>query len=52
MDKIFLIILAIFLPPFAVLIYKDVGSHLALNILLCFLFVIPASIHAVYLVTR
>lgn len=52
MNKIVLILLAIFLPPIAVFLKNGVGKDLAINILLCFLFYIPGVIHALWLVTK
>jgi len=49
-NKVVLIILAIFLAPIAVFLKKGVGKDLAINILLCFLFYVPAAIHAIILV--
>ncbi len=52
MNKIILIILAIFLPPIGVLLKEGVGKHLLINIVLCLLVLLPGVIHAVYRVTR
>ena len=43
------ILLAIFLPPVAVLLNNGVGLQLVINIVLTILGVVPGSIHAVYL---
>ncbi|MCG6975607.1 MAG: YqaE/Pmp3 family membrane protein [Acidiferrobacterales bacterium] len=51
-NKILLIILAIFLAPVAVYLKKGVGKDLLINIVLCFLFYIPAVIHALIVVTK
>jgi uncharacterized membrane protein YqaE (UPF0057 family) len=51
-NKVVLIILAIILPPLAVFLYKGAGKDLVINILLCFVFWIPAIIHALWLVTK
>lgn len=51
-NKIVLILLAIFLPPIAVFLKSGVGKNLAINIVLCLLFYIPGSVHAVWLVTK
>ncbi|MEH6550479.1 MAG: YqaE/Pmp3 family membrane protein [Pseudomonadales bacterium] len=51
-NKIVLIILSIFLPPVAVAIKKGIGTDLLINIVLCFLFFIPAVIHALWITTR
>ena len=50
MGKILEIILAILLPPVAVLIKDGVGGSLLLNCLLCLLLWLPAQVHAVYVV--
>lgn len=51
MNKILLIVLAIVLAPLAVYLKKGAGKDLLINILLCFLFYIPAVIHALIVVT-
>lgn len=52
MNKVILIILAIFLPPIAVFINNGVGKDLAINILLSILFFIPGVLHAIWLITK
>lgn len=52
MNKVILIILAIFLPPVAVLINKGVGKDLIINIILTILFFIPGVLHAIWLITK
>lgn len=52
MNKVVLIILAIFLPPIAVLLKSGVGKDLLINIILCLIFFFPGMIHALYVVTR
>ena len=52
MNKLILIILAIFLPPVAVFFKDGVGKDLLINILLCLLIYVPGIIHAVWRVTR
>lgn len=52
MNKIVLIILAIFLPPIAVFLKSGVGKDLLINILLCLLFYVPGIIHAVWVTTK
>jgi uncharacterized membrane protein YqaE (UPF0057 family) len=49
-NKIVAILLAIFLPPVAVALKDGAGKSLVINIILCFLFVIPAVIHALLVV--
>ena len=51
-NKLVLIILSIFLPPLAVFLKKGAGKDLIINIVLCFLFFVPAIIHALWLVTK
>lgn len=51
MNKTLLIVLAIVLAPLAVYLKKGAGKDLLINILLCFLFYIPAVIHALIVVT-
>jgi uncharacterized membrane protein YqaE (UPF0057 family) len=51
-NKLVLIILSILLPPLAVFLKKGAGKDLIINIVLCFIFFIPAIIHALWLVTK
>ena len=51
-NKVLMVILAILIPPLAVGLKEGIGVHLLLNIVLCFVFVIPAVIHAIWLVLR
>ncbi|MBS3798150.1 MULTISPECIES: YqaE/Pmp3 family membrane protein [unclassified Pseudoalteromonas] len=51
-NKLLLIILSIFLPPVAVFLKAGAGKHLIINIILCFLFFLPAVIHALWVSTR
>lgn len=48
--KIIKVLLAIFLPPLAVLLERGVGMSLLINILLTLIGVIPGSIHAVLVI--
>lgn len=52
MSSIIRIILAIFLPPIAVLVTAGIGIQFFLNILLTILGVIPGMIHALWIVMR
>ncbi len=52
MNKLVLIILAIFLPPVAVFLNNGAGKDLLINILLCLVFFVPGVIHALWLVTK
>ncbi len=51
-NKVVLIILAIFLAPLAVFLKKGAGKDLVINIVLCFVFYVPAIVHALWLVTQ
>jgi len=51
-NKLLRILLAFFLPPVAVFLNKGVGKDLLINILLCFAFYLPGSLHAIWVVTR
>jgi uncharacterized membrane protein YqaE (UPF0057 family) len=48
-DKLINLIIALLLPPVSVFMQKGVGKHLAINIVLCFLLWLPASVHALLL---
>jgi uncharacterized membrane protein YqaE (UPF0057 family) len=52
MNKLILIILAIFLPPIAVFLKSGAGKDLLINILLCILFYVPGIIHALWVCTK
>ncbi len=52
MNKILSIILAILLPPVAVLLKNGVGKDLLINIILCLIFYVPGIIHALWVITR
>ena len=52
MSTIIKILIAFFLPPISVLMTNGFGLQFLLNILLCILFVLPGSIHALYLLLR
>ena len=51
-NKLVLIILSILIAPVAVFLKKVAGKDLIINIVLCFLFYVPAVIHALWLVTK
>ena len=51
-NKVVLIILSILLAPVAVFLKKGAGKDLVINIVLCFVFYIPAVVHALWLVTK
>ncbi|MEM8758030.1 MAG: YqaE/Pmp3 family membrane protein [Planctomycetota bacterium] len=46
------IVLAILLPPIAVLLHKGIGMQLLLNILLCLLGLLPGMVHAVWVIAK
>lgn len=50
--SLILVLLAIFLPPIAVLLKAGVGLHLLLSILLTLLGYIPGLIHALWVVLK
>lgn len=52
MNKVLLIILAILLPPIAVLLKSGVGKDLLINIILCLVLLLPGIIHALWVVTK
>ena len=52
MSNLIRILLAIFLPPVAVLITAGIGLQFLLNILLTLLGIIPGMIHAIWIITR
>lgn len=52
MNKLVLIVLAIFLPPVAVFLKSGAGKDLLINILLCILFYVPGIIHALWVCTK
>ena len=52
MSTVVKILLALFLPPIAVLLTQGIGLQFLLNIILTLLGVIPGSIHALWLMLR
>lgn len=52
MNKLVLILLAIFFPPIAVFLKSGVGMPLLLNIVLCLLFFFPGMVHALWVVAK
>lgn len=51
-NQLLLVIIAILLPPVAVLIKSGFGLAFILNLVLCLLFYIPGLIHALYVVLK
>ena len=52
MNKLLLVIIAIFLPPLAVFLKSGAGKDLVINIVLCLLFVLPGVLHALWIVLK
>ncbi|GJE27866.1 YqaE/Pmp3 family membrane protein [Methylobacterium organophilum] len=52
MSNIVRILLALFLPPIAVLLTTGIGLQFLLNILLTLLGILPGSVHALWLILR
>ena len=52
MNKLALILIAIFLPPVAVFMKRGVGKDLLINILLCLLLIFPGIVHALWVVSQ
>ncbi len=52
MNKVVMILLALFLPPIAVFLKNGAGKDLLINIVLCLLFFVPGVVHALWLVTK
>ena len=52
MNKLILIILAILLPPLAVYLKTKSAKDTIINVILCFIFWIPAILHALYLILK
>ncbi|MBL1216023.1 MAG: YqaE/Pmp3 family membrane protein [Planctomycetes bacterium] len=51
-NKLLLVIIAILIPPVAVLLKEGVGAPLIINIILTLLFWVPGLIHALYVVLK
>jgi uncharacterized membrane protein YqaE (UPF0057 family) len=52
MSKLVLVILSIFLPPLAVYLKTKSAKDTIINVVLCFVFFIPAVLHSLYLVLK
>ncbi len=52
MNKLAMILIAIFLPPVAVFLKRGFGKDLVINILLCLLFILPGMVHALWIVSK
>ncbi|KAF9514884.1 hypothetical protein BS47DRAFT_1342670 [Hydnum rufescens UP504] len=50
--SILMVILAIFLPPLAVLLQRGCGADFLINVVLTILAYIPGIIHALYIVLK
>ena len=51
-NKLVLILIAIFLPPVAVVLKRGFGKDLLINILLCLLVFFPGMVHALWVVSK
>ena len=52
MNKLGLILIAIFLPPVAVAVKRGFGKDLLINIVLCLLLFFPGMVHALWVVSQ
>jgi uncharacterized membrane protein YqaE (UPF0057 family) len=52
MNKLVMILIAIFLPPVAVALIRGLGKDLLINILLCLLLFFPGMVHALWIVSK
>lgn len=52
MNKLVMVLLAIFLPPVAVAVKRGLGVDLIINIVLCILGVLPGVVHALWVVLK
>ena len=52
MIKLVLILVAIFLPPGAVVLKRGFGTDLLINILLCLLVFFPGLVHPLWVVSK
>lgn len=50
MKTLLMVLLAVLLPPVAVFLKVGATKHLWINIILCLLFVLPGTIHALIVV--
>lgn len=52
MSNVVRVLIAFFLPPVSVVMTNGIGLQLVLNIILCVAFVLPGSLHALWLLLR
>lgn len=52
MNKLLMVIIAIFLPPLAVFLKSGAGKDLIINIVLCLLFFVPGVLHGLWIVLK
>lgn len=52
MNKILLIVIAILLPPLAVYLKTKSAKDTIINVILCFVFWVPAILHALWVVLK
>ena len=51
-NLLLLIIVAVLLPPLAVLLDKGLGKYFVINLILTLIFFLPGLVHALWLVTK
>ncbi len=52
MNKILLVVIAILLPPLAVYLKTRSAKDTIINVILCFVFWVPAILHALWVVLK
>jgi len=52
MNKLVMILIALFLPPLAVALKRGIGKDLLINIVLCLLMFFPGMVHALWVVAK
>jgi uncharacterized membrane protein YqaE (UPF0057 family) len=52
MNKILLIVIAILLPPLAVYLKTKSAKDTIINVILCFVFWVPAILHALWVILK
>jgi uncharacterized membrane protein YqaE (UPF0057 family) len=51
-NKLVMVLIAIFLPPVVVFLKRGLGKDLLINILLCLLLIFPGMVHALWVVSQ
>ena len=52
MNKILLVVIAILLPPLAVYLKTRSAKDTIINVILCFVFWVPAILHALWVILK